>query len=50
VFGIAFGVALLLIYVSGIFLFWASPKMRMKLTLCFAGGLVITVLVILASL
>ena len=49
VFGIAFGVALLLIYVSGIFLFWASLKVRMRLTLCFAGGLVITVLVILAS-
>jgi len=50
VFGIAFGVALLLMCLSGVLLFWISPGMRKKLILCFAGGLAATVLAVLASL
>jgi len=45
-----FGIALLLMCLSGVLLFWISPGMRKKLILCFAGGLAATVLAVLASL
>ena len=49
VFGIAFGVALLLMYLSGLLFFWSASELRTKLTLCFAAGLTVTVIVILTS-
>ena len=49
IFGIAFGVALLLMYLSGFLFFWSASELRTKLTLCFAAGLTVTVIVILAS-
>ena len=49
VFGIAFGVALLLMYLSGLLFFWSASELRTKLTLCFAAGLMVTVIVILTS-
>lgn len=48
--GVAFGVALLLMYLSGILLFLKASEFRNKLAICFAGGLIITTLVIVVSI
>jgi len=49
VFGITFSATLLLMYLSGLLLFWTVAELRTKLALCFAGGLIVTIMVIIGS-
>ncbi len=43
------GIILLLMHLSGFLVFWRASELRTKLTLCFAAGLAVTVIVILKS-
>lgn len=49
-FGFAFAVAMIIMYISGIFIFWKIRSKRTALSLTFLGGTLATVIVIYLSL
>ncbi len=49
-FGFVFALAMIFMYVSGIFIFWKIKSKRLNLSITFAGGLLLTIILIYFSL
>jgi hypothetical protein len=48
--GFAFGIAMIIMYVSGIFIFWKIKAKRKALLLTLCGGMLVTIIAIYVSL